>query len=108
MGKIGDLRIELTAFSKYFENSICGIRSQINTLSQNIGVVQDYITNNKIKLSELPNNTSFNKLDDATKYLNALGYTKVTDTVYLNDNKTKRADIKKENDNEYKISFSYV
>ena len=39
MGKIGDLRIELTAFSKYFENSICGIRSQINTLSQNIEVV---------------------------------------------------------------------
>lgn len=108
MGKIGDLRIELMAFSKYVENSICGIRSQINTLSHNIEVIQDDITNNKIKLSELPNNTSFNKPEDAIKYLNALGYTKVTDTVYINDNKTKRADITKENDNEYKISFSYV
>lgn len=59
MGKIGDLRIELMAFSKYVEDNICGIRSQINTLSHNIGVVQDNITNNKIKLSELPNDTSF-------------------------------------------------
>lgn len=108
MGKIGEMRIQISALSRYAENNICCIRSQLNALSQNIESIQNDIANNKIKLSELPNNTSFNKLDDVMKYLNALGYTKVTDTVYLNRNKTKRADIIKENDNEYKISFSYV
>lgn len=108
MGRIGDLRIEILGLSRYVENNICGIRSQLNALSQNIEAILNDIANNKIKLSELPNNTSFNKPDDAIKYLNALGYSKVTDIIYLSIDKTKRADITKELNDEYKITFSHV
>lgn len=31
--------------------------------------------------------------DDCVKYLEVIGYTKVTETTFLNDDKTKRADI---------------
>lgn len=60
-----------------------------------------------IRNNNFQKNTTFLTYDDCVKYLEAIGYRKVTETTFLNEDKTKRADIIQIG-TVREISFDYV
>lgn len=57
---------------------------------------------------KVPDNVVFSNIIDARKYLVALGYTKISDFIYLNGDKTVRAEMDLFGFSDWEIKFFHV
>lgn len=85
---------------------ISELKEQINSAVKDINKLKKVVYSDN-KKQQLPKNTTFLTYDDCVKYLEAIGYRKVTETTFLNEDKTKRADIIQIG-TVREISFDYV
>lgn len=82
------------------------LKEQVNGALKDINKLKKVVYSDN-KKQQLPKNTTFLTYDDCVKYLEAIGYRKVTETTFLNEDKTKRADIIQIG-TAREISFDYV